>query len=168
MTSAKIVVAGGYGAGKAAFVGSIADSDLMSCTMLPPDGAGLGDPASLEFGRVWLDPTLILYLFCTPQRPGLGWDDVARGAIGAVVLVNPRRPLDSVDAAGFFADRGVPFVLASHGESGRRHDLDGVRQAVTGGARVPVVHCDTRDRRLVKNTLVSLVEHAKASRVLCP
>ena len=75
----------------------------------------------MDFGRVSLDADLILYLFGTPgqHRFWFMWDDLVRGAIGAVVLVDTRRLADSFAAIDFFEDRGLPYVVGLNCFDGR-------------------------------------------------
>jgi signal recognition particle receptor subunit beta len=157
LSSAKIVVAGGPGG--AMFVGAITQADPLVCHDLPEQR---GEPVTITFGQVRLDPELVLHLFCTPEPAGFGhtWDDVVRGAIGAVVLVDPREPADPA-ATGYFEEHGVPYVLAVTDPDGVGAALESAelwRAARTGA---PVVDCDTRDRGRARDALVALVEHAR-------
>jgi signal recognition particle receptor subunit beta len=117
----------------------------------------------MDFGRVSLDSDLILYLFGTPgqHRFWFMWDDLVRGAIGAVVLVDTRRLEDSFAAVDFFEDRGIPYVVGLNTFDGiLLHRAEDVREAMAIDPSIPMVTCDARSRESTKNILIALVEHA--------
>jgi signal recognition particle receptor subunit beta len=147
VSSVKIVVGGGFGAGKTTFVGS----DKTTTTV------------AMDFGRVTLDAGLILYLFGTPgqHRFWFMWDDLIRGAIGAVVLVDTRRLADSFAAVDYFESARLPFIVAVNGFDGDfPYELADVQNALSVSPHVPVIRCDARQRESTKYALTTLVEHA--------
>jgi signal recognition particle receptor subunit beta len=174
--SVKIVVAGGFGVGKTTFVGAVSEIEPLRTEALMTEASAPVDDltmlpdkttttVAMDFGRITLAEDLVLYLFGTPgqNRFWFMWDDITRGAIGAVVLVDTRRLADCFGAVDYVEQRGIPFVVALNAFDGVvLHDVDEVREALQLGSEVPFVVTDARERESVKNVLVTLVEHAMA------
>ena len=169
----KIIVAGGYAVGKTTFVGSISEIEPLTTEAALTshsrgvDIAGEADKRSttvaMDFGRISLGDDLILYLFGTPgqDRFHFMWDDLVRGAIGAVVLVDTSRLEDCFAAVDYFESAGIPFVVAVNAFFGRlHHSLEEVREALAVTPDIPTLVTDARDRAATKATLLELVQHA--------
>ncbi|USX52364.1 ATP/GTP-binding protein [Lentzea sp. HUAS12] len=173
-TAVKIVIAGGFGTGKTTMVASVSEiPPLRTEELLTEAGVHVDDLAGIEgkdtttvaldFGRITINTKVVLYLFGTPgqNRFWFMWDELATGAIGAVVLVDTRRLDSSFPSIDFFEHRGIPFIVAVNCFDGSQaYTVDEVRHALDIDEAIPVVLCDARDRESSKSVLVALIQHS--------
>ncbi|SDM55435.1 hypothetical protein SAMN04488074_12364 [Lentzea albidocapillata subsp. violacea] len=173
-TAVKIVIAGGFGTGKTTMVASVSEiPPLRTEELLTEAGVHVDDLAGIEgkdtttvaldFGRITINTKVVLYLFGTPgqNRFWFMWDELATGAIGAVVLVDTRRLDSSFPSIDFFEHRAIPFVVAVNCFDGSQlYTVDEVRHALDLDEAIPVVLCDARDRESSKSVLVELIQHS--------
>jgi uncharacterized protein len=170
----KILVAGGFGVGKTTAVTTISEiAPLTTEAEMTSVAAGVDDGAlvpgkttttvAMDFGRITIDESVKLYVFGTPgqDRFGFMWADLARGALGALVMVDARRLDDCYPAVDYFERAGVPFVVAVNEFDGLlAHDLETVRWALAVNPAVPVIAFDARRFLSVRDAVLLVLERA--------
>ncbi|MCP3987785.1 MAG: ATP-binding protein [Actinomycetia bacterium] len=170
--SAKIVISGGFGVGKTTLVSTISEiTPLRTEANMTTASVGVDDrellrkktstTVALDFGRVTISETLRLYLFGTPgqERFGFMWDDLVRGALGALILTDTRRLEACHESIDYYETKAIPFVVAvNQFEDGPVHRLDQVRAALDLDSATPLVRFDAREKESVKEVLINLLD----------
>jgi signal recognition particle receptor subunit beta len=168
----KILIAGGFGAGKTTMVGSVSEIRPLQTEEVLTGADGYDDTSGVEgkrtttvtmdFGRITITEDLQLYLFGTPgqDRFWFLWDELSQGALGAVVLADTRRLAECFPSIDYFEQRGTPFVVAVNCfDQERRFGAEAVGRALDLDADVPVVLFDAREPLAARNVLIELVEY---------
>jgi signal recognition particle receptor subunit beta len=175
----KILIAGGFGAGKTTMVGSVSEIRPLQTEEVLTGAEGADDTSGVEgkrtttvtmdFGRITITEDLQLYLFGTPgqDRFWFLWDELSQGALGAVVLADTRRLADCFPSIDYFEQRGTPFVVAVNCfDSERRFGAQAVARALDLDPDVPVVEFDAREPLAARNVLIELVEYVARRQLL--
>ncbi|HEV2374238.1 MAG TPA: ATP/GTP-binding protein [Streptosporangiaceae bacterium] len=176
LDACKIVIAGGFGAGKTTLVGAISEvqpiyteETLTTASVASDNLYGVEGKTkttvAMDFGRLTLSSGLILYLFGTPgqERFWFMWEDLCRGALGAVVLADTRRLEDCFPSVDYFEKGGLPFIVAINAFNGEiEYEPEEVIAALDLDPSVPAVVCDARNRGSVRQVLISLLDYILA------
>jgi uncharacterized protein len=168
----KIVVGGGFGAGKTTAISTLSEIEpvlteaAMTTRAADVDVAPQGSrktatTVAMDFGRLTVDDSLVLYLFGTPgqNRFGFMWPELCSGALGGIVMVDTSRIADCFVAIDYFEKIHLPFVIAVNQFDGRENlPLDDVRTATNIEPDIPVVGVDARSHESMKNAAMRLLD----------
>ncbi|WP_369211433.1 GTP-binding protein [Streptomyces flavofungini] len=171
--SVKVMIAGGFGTGKTTMVRSVSDIKPLTTEETLTQASADVDPligvadktqttVSLDFGKISINDSLMLYLFGTPgqERFWFLWNGLCKGALGAVVLVDTRRLASSFRAIEEMERLEVPFVIALNVfPDAKEHPIEEVRDALDISPHTPIVVCDARDRVSSRDVLITLMRH---------
>ncbi|MFG2525298.1 ATP/GTP-binding protein [Streptomyces sp. NPDC048527] len=172
----KIIIAGGFGVGKTTSVASISDSPpLTTEALMTSAGVGVDENSytpgkrtttvAMDFGFLTIDEGIKLYLFGTPgqDRFGFMWGDLIRGALGAFVIVDPRRIEEGFPAVDYFEEAGLPFAVGVNQFPAEQHySLDELRWALAVDEQIPLIAFDARDKLSVRDALLVVLDQALA------
>ena len=168
MQTVKMVVTGPFNVGKTEYIQTVSEIDVVSTEKKISseiEKVKESTTVAMDFGRITVDDSLVLYLFGTPgqKRFDFMWEILSEGMLGFIVMVDSTRPETFREARTiletFRAYAPTPYIVAANKQDlPDAWDIDDMRIALRLDPEIKFLPCVSLDKESVKNTLLELLE----------